>query len=349
MDPFRRRLLLLAAASPLAAEALAQTDGRVHVVGYWGYWSASGKPTSPPGEPRSKWFEGGLAKHGFVRGRNLRIAYVFTGRDYEAEVPSQARELLAQKPDVICVRPAPGVRGRPEAIRALNREVPLTFSNVDEENAAKIVGGDVRRPAGNVTGVGLRYFDWFDKRLELARQLVPKAGRVAVVMDAELWAGSLDRLKAAGRQLGLEVVILDVARRGGGMKASVEEGNAALAATLDEMIRSRPDAFMAFGAFNAVNRFNQLIEFELRHKLPLIGDGGGTADAAGVVAYGMDYDDHHRRLIEIVVQILRGAKVADIPVDFTSRFLLRVNLKRAKEIGLRIPPAVLVRADQIVQ
>jgi len=216
--------------------------------------------------------------------------------------------------------------------------------NAPERSARKVVGDDLRRPKGNVTGVAIKYEEWSAKRLELVRDLLPKARRVAVVTDAVDWGYGLDPLKAAGRGLGLEVVVCDVARHGA-REGSVEVGNRALAITLQEMLRIRPDAFMAFGAFNATNRFKMFVDFERKHRLPYIGDGSGD----GVAGYGMDYADHERRLLEIIVQILRGKKPADIPVDFTSRFLLTVDLKRAKEIGVEIPASILVRADQLSQ
>jgi putative ABC transport system substrate-binding protein len=114
--------------------------------------------------------------------------------------------------------------------------------------------------------------------------------------------------------------------------------------TLAEVLGKRPDALMAYGAFNAPTRIRRLLDFELKHRIPYIDDG---ATARSTVGFGMDYEDHLRRAASIIAEILKGKPVADIPVDFTSRYLLRVNLKRAREIGIEIPASILLRADTI--
>lgn len=336
------RLLLVGALLTWACDAPGQPQDRTHVVGYWGLWNKPGRPAPVTPKTRSAWFEDGLARQGFVVGKNLRIEYVFTGFDSAGDVAQQAKDLLARKPDLIYVMD--GVPGRREAIRALSPSVPIAFDDAPEEMAARDVG-DLRRPANNMTGVALKYGEWAEKRLEIVREMLPRARRVLVVTDAQLWGPFLPRLQAAGRRLGLEVAIGDVARHGRGMKASVEEGNAALAATLGEALESPPDAFMAYGSFNATDRGRQFTEFERSNRIPYIGDGNEST--RGVVGYGMDYKDHDGRLFAIIAKILNGARPVDIPVESTSRFLLTVDLTRAKEVGVAIPPAILVRADRV--
>ena len=336
------QLMLAAAFLPWASDTPGQTPHRTHVVGYWGLWNEPGRPAPVTPKTRRGWFEDGLARQGFVVGKNLRIEYVFTGFDSAGDIALQAKELLAKKPDLIYV--VDGVPGRREAIRALSASVPMTFDDAPEEMVEQDLG-DLRRPANNMTGVALKYGEWAEKRLEIVRELLPRAGRVLVVTDAELWGPFLGRLQAAGRRLGLEVAIGDVSRHGRGMRASVAEGNAALAATLAEALRSPPDAFMAYGSFNATERGRQFTEFERDQRIPYIGDGNPVT--RGVVGYGMDYKDHEERLFVIMAKILKGTRPVDIPVESTSKFLLTVDLKRAREIGVAIPPAILVRADTV--
>lgn len=342
MNQLRRRLLLLAAVSSLAASAIAEAQDRIRVVGYWGVWAAPGRPPPTPSS-RIDWFEEGLAKHGFIAGKNLRIVYAFTGHDFADSVLQQARELLAEKPEVIFIR-TPGIPGRFAAIRALNQAIPLTFHSASEQTAEEWVGGNVRRPAGNITGVALKYSEYTDKRLELVRFLLPKARRVAVV-GSQGEGPFMDRIAATGKRLGFEVIAFGVSARHG-PDASAAERVAALFATLDQVLDSRPDAFITVGsAPESGPGFRSMLgEFELRHRLPFISEDGG-----GVISYGVDMADHRRRLVGMIVEILGGKKPADIPVDVTSRFVLKVNLKRAKQIGLHIPPKVLVGADEIIQ
>lgn len=341
-----RRKFILGAAASLAGVAMARTPGETHVVGYWGSWD--GRPPDPATmeePPRIAWFEDELAKHGFVAGKNTRIEYVFTWDGTRQVIPVRAKELLARRPDVILVRGLGLYSGRKlTALQALAQSVPVVFENYTEEDAARVVGGDPRHPSGNVTGVALKYAEFAEKRLDLFRQLLPKAKRIAVISDYVRWESSLTRLDETARRMGLEIVRGDVASHGGGSEVTPDAGNAALKATLEDILKARPAAFMAFGGFNAPNRMEQFLDFELRHRIPYIDDGGTYRS---VVGFGMDYGDHRRRAVAVIAKILEGARPADIPVDSTSRFLLAVNLKRAREIGVEIPPSILVRADRI--
>lgn len=346
----RRREVIGATLAVLIAGpgALAQTPGRTYVVAYWGNLAAPGKPPDPTTRktpPRIAWFEDELAKHGFIVGKNTRIEYVFTGHDTRDLIALQAKELVARKPDVIWPRLGV-VEEKRRVIRALTPSIPVVVDNVVESVALEFVG-DLKRPAGNVTGVALDYAAFAEKRLELIRQLLPKARRVAVIADFLLYSpNDFARLEGSARRIGLEIVRGDVARHGGGFEATPASGTAALDATLAEVLKARPDAFMAYGSFNAPNRGKQFLDFELKHRIPFIDDG---LTQHSVVGFGMDYEDHARRAVAIIAEILKGARPADIPVDSTSRYLLTVDLKRAKAIGVEIPPTILLRADKIFQ
>jgi putative tryptophan/tyrosine transport system substrate-binding protein len=343
-----RRRFMFGVIASMAVGAMAQTPGRTYVVGYWGSWD--GRPPDPATmkePPRIAWFEDELAKHGFVAGKNTRIEYVFTWDGARQMIPVRAKELLARRPEVILVRGVGIFSGRKlMALQALARSVPVVFENYAEEDAARVVGGDPRRPSGNVTGVALKYAEFAEKRLDLFRQLLPKARRIAVISDYPHRESDLARLEETARRMGLEIVRGDVASHGGGSEATPDAGNAALDATLKDILKARPAAFMAFGGFNAPNRMEQFLDFELKHRIPYIDDGGTYRS---VVGFGMDYEDHRRRAVAVIAKVLEGTRPADIPVDSTSRFLLTVNLKRAREIGVEIPPSILVRADRIDQ
>ena len=130
--------------------------------------------------------------------------------------------------------------------------------------------------------------------------------------------------------------------------APAAERAATFTATLDDMLKSRPDAFMSYADFGVpAASASAFSDMELRHRIPYIAGGGPVRD--GVASYGVDWNEHLRRVIEIVVQILGGKKPADIPVDITSRFIVKVDLKRAKKIGLQVPPEFLLRADEVVR
>jgi putative ABC transport system substrate-binding protein len=339
-----RRNFILGAAASLAAGAFAQTPGKTYVVAYWGAWFAPGKP--PEKTTALPWLEEALAKHGFVVGQNTRIEYMFTGWDTRDLIPLQAKKLVAANPDVIWPRFDLGYQKR-KALLALTKSIPIVVDYWEERIAAEEVG-DLKRPVGNMTGIATNYVLLSEKRLELVRQLVPKARRVAVIADYPNYPPEFfTSLVAAGQRLGLEIVRGDVSRHGCNWEATAAGGTAALDATLSSVLKARPDALMGYGSIQcAPDRARQLEDFELKHRIPNIHDGGSTGSAVGL---GWDYQDHRRRAVDVVAKILKGARPADIPVEITSRLLLTVNLKRAREIGMEIPPSIMVRADRLIE
>ncbi|HEX4944820.1 MAG TPA: ABC transporter substrate-binding protein [Usitatibacteraceae bacterium] len=342
----RREFLVGAFLVTISGASLAQAPGKVHVIGVLLPWNAAPRDGSPPPAPR--WLDEALARNGFVVGRNVRIETAFGNVRIEREfderererrdslVAVAARKLLALDPDVIFVASAAGIA----ALQALTKSVPIVFANQVDPVQAGFVR-ELRRPGGNVTGVALLYEELAEKRIELVRQLLPGAKRIALIADFPLARERNrtfpSRLEAAASRLGLLLIRGDVSAHGGD-----------LAATLRHVLESRPDAFMAFGTIpSAPDRFEQFLKFEKTHRIPFIGDG--AEDGRGVVSYGADYDDHFRRAAEMIVRILRGASPADTPVDRDTRFLLVVDLPLAKQIGIEIPPSILLRADRIIR
>jgi putative ABC transport system substrate-binding protein len=340
-----RRAFVLGAGALLApCHALAQLARRTYVVAYW----ENADPPDPK-RPRLRWLEERLAAHGFEVGGNTRIAYLFTP-GISGDFAPHARQLLTHGPQVVWRRGAWGFGRGVQAIQAAARSVPIVFDCVIEEAAVRLVGGDRRRPSTHATGVALAYAEFAEKRLELVRQMLPKARRVAVVGDfgalATYVPSSVAKLDDAARKLDLEILRGDVASYGGGQAATEEAGNAALRAVLNDLAKQRPDALMAYAGFNASRRGRQFLDFETRNRVPLIDDGGTYRS---VVGFGIDWEDHDRRALAILMKILKGATPAEIPVEVTSRFLLAVNVARARQIGVSIPPEVLLRADLVVR
>ena len=345
MDSRRRSLLALAgiAVVPRSLQAQSKAPGKTPVVAVWGIFSGPDTPAK-----YIKWLEEGLAKHGYVAGRDVRIEYVFTPFESIGAMAEESKRVRARSPDVIFpYLPRAYLR---DAVRTLGRSSPVAFMGYFEEDARELVGGDLRRPAANITGSAWPYAEWGEKRLELVRELLPKATRVAVITDAQRSSPRMGRFLATGERLGLKVIVFDVARHGARLPAlsdaSEKAGNRGLAATLAEMLNIRPEAFTAYGEFNATEKRTLLGKFELVHGIPCIGD---SPQAEAVISYSMDPDDDQQRLVAIIARILRGTKPGDIPVDVTSRSLLTVDLKRAKAIGVEIPLGIVSRADRVIR
>lgn len=340
-----RRAFLGAAAATFAGGAWPQA-GQQRVLAYWGAWYAAGRP---PVAERLRWLEEELAAHGFVAGRNLRIVYAFTGWDTRHEIDDEARRIVAAGADVAWPR-LDMSHDKRRALRAASATLPIVMDYWDELSALAEVG-DLRHPAGNVTGVATNYTLLTTKRFELVRELLPQASRVALVFhgagQARPFFESLDALEVAARNVGLAVVRVDLARHGCAAAVDTAQGGAALDAALEEVRAARVHALLSFGAWAcAPLRDRQLEAFEARHRIPYVHDGGSHGSAIGL---GWDYTDHRGKALAVVVKLLKGARPADIPIEVTSRMLLTVNPSRARAIGLAIPPQLLVRADRIVE
>ena len=223
-------------------------------------------------------------------------------------------------------------------MKSLTSTIPIIFVNVNDVEGVLVKS--LNRPGVNLTGVVIHYNELVEKRLELIRELLPRASKAGFVSDyAEHRRWTPDypaRFRAAARRLGLDLVDADTSAHGGDLDA-----------TLKHMLKSRPDAFLGVGAIvTAPDRERQWMEFQRSSRIPYIGDG---SKAKGVVSYGADYDDHWRRAWEMVVKMLKGARPEETPVDQDTRFILTADPKGAREIGIEIPASILIRANVLVQ
>ncbi len=334
--------MLAATSRPATAR---QGARRKHVLAYWGAWFAAGRP-DPAAPARIPWLEEELARHGFRVGDDTRIEYAFTGWDTRHEIGDEARRLVTLGADVVWTRLDLNHEKR-RAVAAIAPKLPIVMDYWDERLAVQEVGS-LRRPRGQVTGVATNYGLLSEKRLELVRELLPTATRLAVVSNfADIESGFFAALDLAAGRVGLRLIRCDVARHGCLTAPDAARGTEALEATLADVLAARADAFMAFGGMACSPLRGQQFEaFELRHRIPYIHDGGSLGSAVGL---GWDYVDHRNRAVAVVAKLLRGARPSDIPIEVTSRVLLTVNPKRAAEIGLAIPPAILLRADRLLR
>ena len=308
-------------------EAFAQE--RIATVGYLG-WQSSG----PFEEATSKGFLEGLRDEGFVEGRNLRILRRYADFNPERFRPL-ARELSSAGVDVYFARATPMATA---AWRASNG-TPIVIATVLDPVELQFVKS-LARPGTRVTGVSMMNKELNAKRLQLLQELVPGIKRVGVVMDEamrEACAQEVDSLNAAAGKLGLRLIYapIDTALAvDGAFRKLAADGAQAVITTLTS-------------TRNGLEK--EYSEAAIRYRLPSMNEMNYSAHLGGLISYGPDIGRVFRRAGNYVGRILKGTNPADLPVEQPSNFLMVVNKKTAAAIGLKVPQAILLRADEIIE
>jgi len=311
-------------AVPLAAEAQpAEKKAQVSIL-------SAGVPSLPLREE----FRRGLREFGYVEGQNITLDEASAYERLE-RLPHLAAALVRSKPDVIVVV------GSAEALatRHETSTIPIVMVAVADPVEFGLVKS-LARPGTNVTGLTSSPTAEFDgKRLELLKEMVPGATRVAILVTSRLpsTATRVQATEAAARALGLTLKVVPVRDRkglSGAFSLILEERVAALIVPLGPLFYSER---------------RQIAELAAKHKLPVMYDVRGHVDAGGLAAYGPIFPDLFWRAAFYVNKILKGAKPGDLPIEQPTKFELVINLKTAKALGLTIPPSLLQRADQVIE
>jgi putative ABC transport system substrate-binding protein len=324
-----RRVFLSALSGLLAGRLVteAQEAGKVYRVGFLGNSTAALEANLI--QP----FREGLRDLGYVEGRNVLIEYRWADGKYE-RFPALVAELAALKVDVIVTAGTPAAL----AVKKTAPSIPLVMAAAGDPVGVGLVA-DLARPGGNVTGLSAIAPELEGKRLELLREVVPKLSHLAVLWnpDNPFLAGSLKETRAAAQVLGIKVQLL-------GVRVS-EELPAAFAA----IVKERSGALLVLADRIFLHNRARIVDFEAKHRLPGVYAYRELVEAGGLMSFGPSYPGMHRRAAYYVDKILRGAKPADLPVEQPTKFELVINLKTAKALGLRIPPSLLQRADQVIE
>ena len=323
----RRRVLAalgLVLASP--AVACAQPTGRVPRVGYLSYGSRG-----PSREIDA--FRQGLRELGYVEGENIAVEYRYASGQIE-RYPELAVELVRARVDVIV---APGT---PQALAAkqATRSIPIVFALVADAVGAGLVT-NFARPDGNLTGLTSSSAEVGGKRLELLKQMVPKADRVAVLYHPADRSNVLilKQLQESVPKLGLMLRPVGV--------HEPREFEGAFAA----MARERAQAmFGTPGALTFEHR-KVLVDLAARHRMPAMWGHRSFVDAGGLMSYAVNLYEQNRQAAVFVDKILKGAKPEGLPVEQPTRFELVLNVRSARALGLAIPPLLRVQADQVIE
>jgi len=272
----------------------------------------------------------GLRELGYVEGQNIAIEYRFAEGRPE-RLPEFAAQLVALKVDII-VTPNPAGT---QAAREATRTIPIVILGVADPVGSGLVAS-LSRPGGNITGLTSPVM--WGKRLELLKETVPKASRVAVLRNPtnpETADMSRD-VGGAARALGVQLQVLDV-------RVPIE-----LDSAFARMTRDRAGALLVTGDTLFTLHREQIAVLAIKRRLPAISWAREFAEAGLLMAYGRSLPYEFRRAATYVDKILKGAKPADLPVEQPTKFELVVNLKTAKALGLTIPQSVLIRADQVI-
>ena len=327
----RRRIALQAAlALPLAACGLpvvaqAQTSGRIPRVGVLGEQSAD--------EPRLEAFRQGLRAHGYVEGQSVIVEYRFLRGGVE-QAPELLAELLRLNVDVLVV----GGTVAAQAAKALTTTLPIVFAVAADPVGSGLVAS-LAHPGRNLTGQASFLPEIAAKQLELLKAAVPKAARVAVLYNPvnPVAAVAVVGLRSAAHTMAIGLQVLEVRQRSelSSAFAALKAGRAGAVLVVSDPL---------FGSELA-----RLARLVAENRLPAIYNRREFAELGGLLAYGPSFSENYRRAAAYVDKILKGSKPSDLPVEQPTKFELVVNLNAAKALGLTIPQALLLRADEVIQ
>jgi putative ABC transport system substrate-binding protein len=278
-------------------------------------------------------FRRGLHDLGYVEGRNVVIEY----RDAEGKLerfPALAAELVALKVDVIVAGNVPQAMAAMQATRTL----PIVFAAAADPVASGLVAS-LARPGGNVTGLSLMFPELVAKWLELLKQAIPGASRVALLWQPGVVGERTEKdilmdAEAAARALGVRLPVVEV------------RGPADFDMAFSDMTKARTDALALMSTPTLFGERRRLLDLAAKNRLPTVFPYREYLDAGGLIAYGPNVADLYRRIATYVDKILKGTKPAEIPA---TKFDLVINVTTAKALGLTIPESFLLRADEVIE
>jgi putative ABC transport system substrate-binding protein len=277
-------------------------------------------------------FHRGLRELGYVEGKNVLIEYRYAEGKRE-RYPALAAEMVRLKPEVIVV----ASEGFTAAAKQATSTIPIVVAGAGDLVGSGLVAS-LAQPGGNITGSTTMSPDLSGKRLELLKEAVPKASRVAVLLyPAGSDLAEVKQTQAVAQALKVKIQVVEV--------KDPSEFQSAYAA----MRRENANALILIqGSFTGFHR-KELIELGIKNRLPTMCEVARWTEDGCLISYGPDLNYQWNRAAVFVDKILKGRTPADLPVEQPMKFEFIVNLKAAKQIGLTIPPNVLVRADRVIR
>jgi ABC-type uncharacterized transport system substrate-binding protein len=317
-------LVLAVLAAPIAPRAQPPRTARVGILA---------SSTEANFAPSIKVFREALHATGWIEGRNLTLDVLYPGEQY-ARLPDLAAELVKRKVDVIASMGTPATL----AAKRATTTIPIVMESLSDAVGTGLVA-NLARPGGNVTGVSGFSPLLSGKRLDLIREMLPRADRIAVLTNyGNLATAPVVRAtESAAQQLRLQLHIVDV------------QQPAQLGPAFDTMTREHSDALVLVADPLLFSQRQRIVDLAARHRLPAVYETRIFPAIGGLLSYGPLAQERFQRMAVYVDRILRGAQPGDLPVEQPTTFEFVINLKTAKALGLTIPPAVLARADEVIQ
>jgi putative ABC transport system substrate-binding protein len=304
----------------------AQQQARIPRIGILFASSASAQSA------RVEAFRQRLRELGYVEGKNIFIEYRYADGKPEL-LPDLAAELVGLKVDVIVTVPQSTL-----AAQKASQTIPIVFALHPDPVGTGLVSS-LARPGGNITGLSLMVPDLDGKRLELLKEAFPKITRVAFLWQSTGPRGNLALTEVEAAAKALRVKLLSLPVQGlddfdSAFARAKRDGAQALITTIGGLI---------------ITQQRQVLDFAAKNRLPAMYPASEFVEAGGLMSYAASYTDLWRRAAEYVDKILKGAKPGDLPVEQPTKFELAINLKTARALGLTLPPALLVRADEVIE
>ena len=323
------RVVLCALLFALGFPAQAQQPKKIPRIGYLSAATPSAMLD------RTQAFRQGLRELGYIEGKNIVIEWRYADGKLDRLTPL-ADELVGLKVDAIVT----GGSGATRPAKQATASIPVVMTQ-DNDPVANGFVASLARPGGNVTGLSTLSPEISGKRLELLKELVPRLSRVAVIgtSTSQDYAHELKQIELAAGALGLKLQHVDVL-------ASKDIEPAFQAAA-----KMRADAVLwsVSGRIARTSYRKEITDLAIKWRLPAIYENAASAEAGGLMSYGVSLLDLDRRAATYVDKVLKGAKPAELPVEQPTKFELVINLKTAKRIGLTIPQTVLFQADKVIK
>ena len=318
-------LALVLFAPPLATQA--QQPGKIARLGLLGLF------TPELGSRSVAAVREGLGDLGWHEGQNIRFEHRYASGKRD-QLGALAAELVQQRVDVIVAFGTDATR----AARGATLSIPIVMGAVADPVGAGFVTS-LARPGGNVTGLSILATDMAVKRLEVLKEALPRAGRIAVIVNPRNPSSveQLAALRAAAPALSVQLQPVEVGRSG-----EYADAFAAIA-------RARADAVIVLSDPEFFRERRVLVDLAAEKRTPAAYEWREFVEAGGFMSYGSNFQDVAARAAVYVDRILRGAKPAELPVEQPTKFELAINLKTARALGLTIPQSLLQRADQVIE
>jgi putative tryptophan/tyrosine transport system substrate-binding protein len=311
-------------AAPLAAEA--QQSAKGHRIGLLIGSSRSFVA------PYLEIFRQALRALGYVEGRNIAIEYRYADGHYD-RLPVLAADLVRLKVDIVVTEGTPPTRAAAQATTT----IPIVMTVTGDPVAAGLVT-NLARPGGNLTGASFLFPEIAAKRLQLLKEVIPALSRVTVVLNPSnaVHGPTVKEVEVAANALGIDVQHVKIQT-----PADVDDALVAISRRRESLV------VLEDAMINVCS--TQIAHLALKERLPTIFGLTSLAEAGGLMAYGPHRPELWRRAATFVDKILRGAKPGELPIEQPTRFDLVINIRTAQRLRLTIPPAVLVRADQVIE